>query len=86
MVLKTFNVNEAVYGKFSKFCKEHGISMSRQVEVFMESQIGEKEVKTEYLEKLRRIQRGRYHKFNTVAELRKVVEGWGNSNIAITSK
>ena len=33
MVLKTFNVQEVVYGKFSHFCKEHGISMSKQVEL-----------------------------------------------------
>ena len=76
MALKTFNVNEAVYNCFSKFCKEHGISMSKQVEIFMESQIGAKEgVKLEYLEKLKKIQKGKYHKFNTVSELRRVVEG-----------
>lgn len=75
MVLKTFNINEEVYDKFSKFCKEHGISMSKQVEIFIESQIvEEKEVKPEYLKKLEKIRKGKFHKFNTVAELRKAIE------------
>lgn len=75
MTLKTFNVNEEVYNKFSEFCKKHGISMSKQVEIFMESQIWEKEkVKLKYLAKLRKIQQGRYHRANTVSELRKAIE------------
>ena len=49
--------------------------MSKQVEIFIESQIGdEKEVRPEYLKKLEKIRKGKYHKFNTVAELRKVIE------------
>lgn len=75
MVLKTFNINEEIYDKFSKFCREHGISMSKQVEIFIESQVSnEKEVKPEYLKKLEKIRKGKYHKFNTVAELRKTIE------------
>ncbi|MDP4012440.1 MAG: hypothetical protein Q8R00_02435 [Candidatus Nanoarchaeia archaeon] len=76
MVLKTFNVEEEVYAKFSKFCKEHGISMSKQVEIFMKSQMEDEdlEVRPEYLKKLERIRKGKYHKFNTVAELRKAIE------------
>lgn len=75
MVIKTFNVGEEIYGKFSRFCKEHGISMSKQVELFMESQMyPEKEVNPEYLKKLEIIRKGRYHKFNTVAELKKAIE------------
>ncbi|MFH1210124.1 MAG: hypothetical protein V1663_05035 [archaeon] len=75
MVLKTFNINEEIYDKFSKFCKEHGISMSKQVEIFIESQIGdEEEIRPEYLKRLEKIRKGKYHKFNTVAELRKAIE------------
>ena len=62
MALKTFNVNEEVYGEFSKFCKEHGISMSKQVEIFMEAQISEGKVRKEYLEKLDKIRKGRFVK------------------------
>ena len=69
MVLKTFNVQEAVYKKFSGFCKEHGISMSRQVELFMESMIEEDpEAKKEYLEKLNRIRKGNFVSVNNFAE------------------
>ncbi len=74
MAIKTFNVDEEVYGRFSEFCKAHGISMSRQVELFMESQIGKKDVNPKYLKKLNKIKKEKYQKFNTVAELRKVIE------------
>lgn len=78
MVLKTFNVGEEIYAKFSKFCKEHGISMSKQVEFFMESQITDefdnREVKPSYLKKLARIRKEKHYKFNTIAELRKLIE------------
>ena len=60
MVLKTFNVQEAVYKRFSDFCKGHGVSMSKQVELFMESLIEEEpEAKEEYLKKLDRIRKQR---------------------------
>ena len=61
MVLKTFNVSEEVYLRFSRFCKEYGISMSKQVEMFMASQIEEEpKVRREYLEKLDKIRKGRF--------------------------
>ena len=61
MVLKTFNICEAVYGKFSGFCKEHGISMSKQVERFMQVMIEEEPVaRQEYLDKLERIRKGKF--------------------------
>ena len=61
MVLKTFNVQENTYDKFSSFCRAHGISMSKQIEMFMESIIAkEPEAKKEYLEKLERIRKGRF--------------------------
>lgn len=69
MVLKTFNVEEEVYSKFSKFCKEYGISMSRQIQLFMESMIEqEPEAKRKYLEKLNRIRNGKFIKVNNFAE------------------
>ena len=69
MVIKTFNVNEDVYLKFSTFCKEHGISMSKQIQIFMESQVeDEPETKKEYLEKLERIRKGKFIKVKSFAE------------------
>ena len=63
MVLKTFNLNEEVYKKFSDFCKENGISMSKQVEIFIESQMAEKpKVRQEYLQKLEIIRKGKFVK------------------------
>ena len=41
MVLKTFNVEEETYNKFSSFCKGNGISMSRQIDFFMRSVVEE---------------------------------------------
>jgi hypothetical protein len=61
MVLKTFNVSEEAYGKFSKFCKESGVSMSKQVDTFMRAFIEkEPEVRKEYLERLERVRGGRF--------------------------
>ena len=69
MTLKTFNVDGNVYSKFSNFCKEHGISMSRQIQLFMESQIEEEpEAKKEYLEKLERIRKGKFISVKSFAE------------------
>jgi len=61
MVVKTFNVTEEVYNKFSKYCKEFGLSMSKQVDMFMKSQIEEEpEVRADYLQKLERIRKGKF--------------------------
>jgi len=61
MVLKTFNVQKETYEVFSRFCKEHGISMSKQIELFMRSIIEEEpEAKKEYLKKLERIRKGKF--------------------------
>ena len=69
MVLKTFNVQEETYKKFSNLCKNHGVSMSKQVEIFMESVIEEDpEVRQEYMEKLNQIKKGRFIKVKNFAE------------------
>ena len=69
MVLKTFNVQQEVYARFSRFCKEHGIIMSKQVEMFMASMLEEEpEAKKDYLEKLERIRKGRFIKIASLAE------------------
>ena len=39
MALKTFNLNEEVYKKFSEHCKKHGMSMSRKIENFIKSEL-----------------------------------------------
>jgi len=63
MVLKTFNIDEGIYKKFSEFCKQNGISMSKQVNFFIESQMAEEpKVRKEYLEKLDRIRKGKFVK------------------------
>ena len=68
MALKTFNIDEEVHRRFSKFCKEHGISMSKQIEIFMESQVAEEpEAKKEYLERLERIRKGKFIKVESFA-------------------
>lgn len=61
MALKTFSVDELVYRKFSSFCKEHGINMSKQVEMFMATQVeDEPQVRAAYLKKLERLRKGRF--------------------------
>jgi hypothetical protein len=39
MALKTFNVDEAVYKRFSEHCKKEGISMSKKVENFIKQEL-----------------------------------------------
>lgn len=69
MVIKTFNVEESVYKKFSDFCKGHGVSMSKQIDLFMRSITEEEpEAKKEYLQKLERIRSGRFIRVNHFAE------------------
>jgi len=72
MVLKTFNLQEAVYKKFSDFCKGHGISMSKQVEMFMESVIeDDPEAKQEYLQKLDWLRKQRTIHVGKIGDFRK---------------
>ena len=69
MVLKTFSVQESVYSRFHDFCKSHGVSMSKQVEMFMESMIeNDPEAKREYLEKLDRIRKGSFVSVSNFAD------------------
>jgi len=68
MVLKTFNVQETVHKKFSDFCKSHGVSMSKQIEMFMISMTEEEpKAKQEYLEKLERIRNGKFIRVDNFA-------------------
>ena len=63
MVLKTFNIEDETYSKFSKFCKENGLSMSKQIDIFIKSQLEEEpKVREEYLKKLDRIRKGKFIK------------------------
>lgn len=61
MVLKTFNVDAGVYAEFSGFCKENGLSMSKQVDLFMRSQMEtDKQLRKEYIEKIERLRKGKF--------------------------
>ena len=63
MAIKTFNVNEQTYKEFSKYCKEVGISMSKQIDTFMKSQIeDEPQARDEYLRKLHTIRKKNFIK------------------------
>ena len=63
MVLKTFNLEDETYRKFSEFCRENGLSMSKQVDIFIKAQIEESpKVRENYLKKLEAIRRGRFIK------------------------
>ena len=71
MVLKTFNLEQETYQKFSNFCREHGISMSRQVNLFIEMQLEEESnVKKEYIKKLNRISsKGKFIEVKDIDEI-----------------
>lgn len=70
MVLKTFNLDEQTYKKFSQFCKEHGFSMSKQVNFFINAQMAEEpKIRAEYLKKLEKIRKGKFIKVKDVNAL-----------------
>jgi antitoxin component of RelBE/YafQ-DinJ toxin-antitoxin module len=76
MVLKTFNLDEETHRRFAEFCRENGISMSKQIDLFIRSQIeDEPEVRPEYVKKLRKIEKeGKFISFKNIGELRKRIE------------
>jgi antitoxin component of RelBE/YafQ-DinJ toxin-antitoxin module len=72
MVLKTFNLDNETYDKFSEFCKENGLSMSKQVDIFIKAQIEESpKVREEYLKKLELIRKGRFIKVGNFEDFNK---------------
>ena len=72
MVLKTFNLEEDVYKKFSEFCKANGISMSKQINIFINAQVSEEpKVREEYLRKLDLIRKGRFIKIGSIGNFKK---------------
>ena len=61
MTLKTFNLDDETYRKFSEYCKENGLSMSKQVNIFIKAQLEEEpKIREEYLKKLERIRKGKF--------------------------
>lgn len=69
MAIKSFNIDESVYSLFLGFCRENGISMSKQVEMFMASQVEEEpKVRAEYLKKLERLRKGKFVTVNSFAK------------------
>lgn len=67
--MKTFNLDPETYAKFSKFCKENGLSMSKQVNIFIKSQLEENpKVRKDYLKKLERIRKGSFIKIDNFSE------------------
>lgn len=72
MSIKSFNVEQETYKRFSEYCKANGINMSKQIEFFMESVISEDpEVKQEYLAKLERIRKQKSIKIGSVEDFKK---------------
>lgn len=72
MVLKTFNLDNETYKKFSEFCKENGLSMSKQIDIFIKAQIEESpKVREEYLKKLELIRKGRFIKVGSFEDFNK---------------
>lgn len=67
MVLKTFNLDEDIHRKFSEFCRENGISMSKQINIFIKAQIEEKpKIREEYLQRLDLIRKGKFIKIGAI--------------------
>jgi len=69
MAIKTFNLEENTYNKFAEFCREHGLSMSKQVDIFIKSQIETKpQIREEYLKRLDAIRKGKFIRFKSMED------------------
>ena len=76
MAHKTFNINEKVHKEYSKFCKENGINMSKQIEFFMQAQIAKtKKERDKYLDKLKATRRGQFTDDSFIEELIEKIQG-----------
>lgn len=72
MVLKTFNLDEETYSKFSEFCRQNGISMSKQIDIFIKAQLEEKpKIREEYLQRLEAIRKGKFIKVGGIDDFKK---------------
>ena len=72
MVIKTFNLEEDVYRKFADFCKENGLSMSKQINIFIKSQIEtEPKVREKYLQRLDTIRKGRFIRVGNIEDFKR---------------
>lgn len=61
MVVKSFNVSQDTYKEFSEKCKRLGLSMSKQVDLFMKAQVAqEPEARKEYLQRLEQIRKANF--------------------------
>jgi len=70
MVLKTFNLDNETYSKFSEYCKKRGLSMSKQVDIFIKLQLADKEeVRKEYLNELDKIRKGSFIKVEDIDDI-----------------
>jgi antitoxin component of RelBE/YafQ-DinJ toxin-antitoxin module len=68
MVLKTFNIDATTHAQFAAFCRAHGMSMSKQIQMFMQSVISdEPNVKEAYQKKLERIKKGKFFRVENFA-------------------
>jgi hypothetical protein len=72
MVIKTFNLEEDSYNKFADYCRENGLSMSKQVNIFIKAQVEMKpKVREEYLRKLDIIRKGQFIKIGNIENFKK---------------
>ena len=72
MSIKTFNVDDEAYAKFSSYCKENGLSMSKQVSWFMMSQVAEEpKLKKSYLKRIEKLRKGPFIHFKDMDEFDK---------------
>ena len=68
----SFNLEEETYKKFSDFCRQNGISMSKQIDIFIKAQLEEKpKVRAEYLQKLELIRKGKFIKVGSIEDFKK---------------
>ena len=69
MAIKTFNIDKEVHKRFSGYCKEHGMSRSKQVELFMRCQVAkDDDERNTCLNKLEKLRKGGHVKIEDFAD------------------
>ena len=76
MAIKTFSIDDKIYKKYSKFCKENGINMSKQIEFFISSQLAENSKnRNKYLDKIKAVRKGKFVDENFIQEFFEKLQG-----------
>ncbi len=69
MGIKTFNIDEEIYNEYRKLCKANGLSMSKQIEIFLASQVAKGKQRRKLKDQLEGTKKGEFSKEDLIEEV-----------------